>query len=617
MSLLAYDPDRVGHLHRSLRLAAEGLRSIACTDPAAADAVRVVRAMAAQVEQTWLPLAARLLTEAPLSRAQRDHRHLGALDQSLVRVMAEGYGWSVQLDPLTDDASVVTAEEARALGAMLGEIDLAGLLADPVQLRWLAQQLQVIGRDARLGAEFVANMRDWTTLTRLLGTTRASLDGAGNPPSAGATTVADLDRVLDGLMAAWRATLPASVLQARTSATIASLLPPLDHPDPYVQALLLRSLRLEPATLAEVTGELLRGWVDTKAGGGSTIDLDQPYGANAADLLLPLLLADPAACAHFMTLVAERPAILFETLDDPEIGHRVALVGTDPANTGSAAAGRALLAVLGYFDVDPYSTAPNTDGYPGDYGPFLADLVAPWLLQFSGANEEWQADDMTKQHALAIALRDDAGLQHLAAAGQRIADGFTRTLAAGPITAATLELAAQVGGLLNILGQLEVEQRADDEADRPRYLWDLSWTVIGAAGSLLPGGPAAGVAVGGTIAGVEELLGPAFDEPDPERVRRDAEYARDVASTAAVAVTLAALFQSWRDSGDLPATAAPPPVPDVDQSCPSDAYRDAVEAWVAQLPGGPAGMMGLGAIAIVDNFSSRGQAEQQCARAAF
>lgn len=615
MGLLAYDPDRVGRLHRSLQLAADGLRAVSCGDPAAADALQVVRAMNAQIEQVWLPLASHLLTQDPLSRSQRDRQHLGALDQSLVRVMADGYGWSVQADPLQDDTAVVTAEEARALGAMLGEVDLAALLDDPVQLRRLAQQLQVIGRDPRLGAEFVANMRDWSTLTTLLGTRRAELAGGTRAPAAGATTVADLGAVVDGLMAAWRTTLPASVLQARTSATVASLLPPLGHPDPYVQALLLRSLRLDAITVAQVAGELLRGWVDTKqTWGRGTIDLEQPYGANAADLLLPLLLGDPAACTYFMTLVADHPAILFETLDDPEIGHRVAMIGTDPANSESAAAGRAVLAVLGWFDVDPYGTAPNTDGYAGDYGPFLADLVAPWLLQFSGANEEWAADDMTKQHGLAIALRDDTGLQHLAAGGRRIADGFTSTLAGGPITATTLELAAQVGGLLNILGQLQVEQQVSDERDRPRYLWDLTWTVIGAAGSLLAGGPAS-VAVGGTVAGVQQLLGPAFGEPDPERVRRDAEYARDVASTVAVAVTLAALFQSWRAGGDLPAGATPPPVPSVDQPCPSDAYRDEVEAWTAQLPGGPTGVMALGALTIVDNFSSRGQAEQQCARA--
>ena len=81
MGLLAYDPQRVGRLRQALVEAVDDLRRVTCTDPAATDAMRVVRSAVAQIDATWLPLVDRLLASDPLSRAQRIAAQITSLDQ--------------------------------------------------------------------------------------------------------------------------------------------------------------------------------------------------------------------------------------------------------------------------------------------------------------------------------------------------------------------------------------------------------------------------------------------------------------------------------------------------------------------------------------------------------
>ena len=374
MALLAYDPQRVGRLRQALVEAADDLRRVTCTDPAAADAMRVVRSAVAQMDATWLPLVDRVLTSDPLSGGQRRAAQIDSLDQSLIRVMADGYGWSVQQDPLSDDTTIVTVEEARALAATLNHVDPEALANDPEQLAWLAQQLAVIGRDPALSAQFLANFHNWDVLPLALAHQRANSYGSGYSAS---TVAADIDPVFAGLMSIWRTSLPAATLHAGTAASIAELLPPMSDPDPYVQALMLDALHLDPIALATVANQLLRTWLDDKATLGVSLDLTVPFGPNTADILLQGIADDPAASAYFLGLIVDRPALLFQTLDDAEIGYRVALNGTDPAHASPGNAERTVLSILDYFWVDPYATDLATDGYAGDYGPFLGHLVAP------------------------------------------------------------------------------------------------------------------------------------------------------------------------------------------------------------------------------------------------
>ena len=127
MAMLAYDPDRVRRLQATMVAALDGLRAVSCADPTAGDAVRLVRATAERLELTWLPIVDRVLSTDPLSKAQRRSELIDTLDRSLIKVMADGYGWSVQKDPLSDNSATVSPEEARALGAMLNEVEYVEL----------------------------------------------------------------------------------------------------------------------------------------------------------------------------------------------------------------------------------------------------------------------------------------------------------------------------------------------------------------------------------------------------------------------------------------------------------------------------------------------------------
>ena len=574
--------------------------------------MRVVRSALEQFDATWLPLVTRLLDNDPLSRRFRTVLGFNSLDQSLIRVMADGYGWSVQHDPLADDSAVVTVDEARALGAMLNNVGVVALANDREQLAWLARQLDVIGRDAALSAEFLANFHNWDVLPYVLAQQRAY---SYDRDDADATFAGDIDPVFDGLMAIWMTTLPVATLRAGTAASITNLLPPMDKPDRYVQALMLHALRLDPIAMATVANELLRDWLDTKATFGTSIDLQVGFGPNAADLLLQDIACSSAASAAFLALVDDRPALLFETLDDPVIGHQIARSGTDPAHTSPAAAGRSVLSILDYFEIDPYIIL-DTDGYPGEYGPFLAQLVAPWLLQFTGANDEWAADDRTKARLLAVALSHEDSLHALVAAGHRIADGFAHTMATSPDDKEAVQLSRQVGGLLNLLGQLVVNEHIEDRNDQSNFLWEITWTVLDAASNLVPGGAAAKAVAGTGVSTLEEQLAVHFFGPNADVVRYDGEFSMDMALTVSASVMVTSLFHSWQQAGRISRDAVPPPMPttthdndDTTEECPSGQYRDDLERWADNLPA----ELGSTALNVADNFISRGQSEEHCA----
>ena len=612
MALLAYDPQRVSRLRCELVDAADDLRRVNCTDPAAADAIRVVRAATAQLDATWLPLVSRLLASDPLSGGQRRAAQINSLDQSLIRVMADGYGWSVQQDPLSDNAAVITVEEARALGAMLNNIESEALANDPKQLSWLAQQLIIIGRNPSLSAQFLANFHRWDVLTFVLAQQRAHSFGSDY---VGSTFAADLDPVFDGLMSIWRTTLPVATLHAGTATSITDLLPPMRDPEPYVQALLLRSLHLDPIALATVTNDLLRRWLDHKEAFDGSLDLAVPFGPNTADILLQDIASDATASASFLSLIGDRPAVLFQTLDDPEIGYRVALTGTDPRHASSASAEKAVLAILDYFQVNPYATTLLTDGYAGEYGPFLGQLVAPWLLQFTGANREWTADVASKVHLLAVALKDEQALQALVAEGERITEGFGHSLGTARSDDELRALSLQVGGLVSLLGQLVVNEHIHDEAERTHFLWDLTWTLLTAATNFVPGGVVANVAAAAMVTVLQAELAEYFVTKGADGVRHDGEFAMDVAVTLTAAFELSTLFESWVLDGRLNEDAPPPPAPlSIDsKGCPSSTYRGDVEQWAARLPT----EFKEAALHLVDSFIGGSQADEHCAELSY
>ncbi len=606
MGLLAYDPEGVAHLKHNLVAAADELRTVRSSDPAATQALRSIAAVRNDIELVWLPLITRILDNSALTREWWYTPHIpDSLQSALINVMADGYGWAVQRDPLNDDRSTVTPEEARALGAMFNTADLFELAEDRDQLEWLAQQLQVIGRDPALSAEFLANFDSWQTVTYALGLEYARSERAS------------IAAVFDGLLKVWITTLPPGAVTAGKSATLHALLPPIDDVDPFVQALMVRSLHLDAMTVATLTNELLTNWIALKSEPGTPTSIDRWIGpgSNAADLLLPLLLDDPAACVWFTELAARQPAILFETLNDPALAYQVVLIGTNPANTTVAAAGRAVLAILDYFQVDPYLRADfDSDGHPGEYGAFLGDLVAPWLVQFTMSNHEWEASAGEKAASLRVAVQDEQALEQLIADAERIRVGLVESLSTNDIAAAS-----QIGGLLNLLLQLSVNERVDDEIASTDGRFNLVWTVLGVASNFLPGGPLVGIAAGFALAALSNQLSEYLGQPDPTGVRRSAERAMDVALTLAGAEAVAQLFREWITDGRVAASHPPPPAVIVtgDNSwCPSAEYHDTFTQWQRDLPGGAHGSLSGQAGALLAAFVGASEAQSNCAEIA-
>ena len=604
MGLLAYDPERLARLKCRLAAAVDDLSALRCGDTAATDAMRSVSAIRDDIELVWLPLISRILDSTALTRdwwyavARSDD-----LQNSLINVMADGYGWTVQRDPLNDDATTVTAAEARALGAMLNSANLPALAADREQLRWLAQQLQIIGRNPALSTDFLANFKSWTNVTYVLGLEYAR----GERP--------DISAVFDGLMSVWKTTLPAQALIAGTSASLDALLPPGDDVDPYVQALMVRSLHLEAMTLATISNDLLTRWLSLKddPAAATTIDRQIGPGFNAGDILLPLLLADPAACVWFTELAARHPAILFETHNDSDMAYRIVLIGTDPANTSTTAAGRAVLAILDYFRVDPYRRPGlDTDGHPGEYGAFLGDLVAPWLLQFTMSDHQWSVSPGEKAASLRVALQDERAMQQLITNAERIRHGFVESLATNDIAAAN-----RVGELLNLLLQLSVNERVADEIASSDRRLDLLWTVVGVGSSFLPGGPLVGIAAGLALTALSSKLDEYLDQPDPTGVRRTAERTMDVALALAGADAVARLHQQWIVDDLIGRTHRPPPSVELtDASCPSAEYHGAFSEWRSKLPGGADGALSRQAGDLLAAFVGSSEAQSNCAEIA-
>ena len=288
------------------------------------------------------------------------------------------------------------------------------------------------------------------------------------------------------------------------------------------------------------------------------------------------------------------------------------LIGTDPANTTTAAAGDAVLAILDYFRVDPY-TRPgfDTDGHPGEYGQFLGGLVAPWLLQFTMSNDDWNATAGTKAALLRVALHDEQAMAQLVSDAERIRAGFTESLSTYDI-----EAAIQVGGLLNLLLQLSVNERVDDEIASTDERLNLLWTVVGAASNFLPGGPLVGIASGLLITALSTQVGEYLDQPDPTGVRRTAERTMDVALALAGADAESRLFEQWVTDGKIAASHVPPPAVDVTGNgdwCPSAEFHSAFDEWRSSLPGGREGTLGRQANDLLSAFVGSSEAQSNCA----
>lgn len=569
MGLLAYDPVRVARLQRALDELLAALRATRCADPSATAAMQAVRVLAAHIEEQWLPLTSRVLSADPLTSRQRRDAQVDRLDRSLVKVMADGYGWSVLHDPLSA-ASTVTPADARALGARLND-DSTVFVDDPEQMRWLARQLAIIGNDSALSREFLANFHDWAELCDRLAGHRALL--LSGEPFATSTTVAALDDVFAGLGLVAGHDLPSGACPMPDA-----VLPEMDLMHPYSAALVVRHLGLSGDLLGQLSEHLLSRWLDVPR----QHHLDRPPtdvhldGPNTADLLLPLVSTDPVAARWLVTAAVQQPDLLFATADDPELAHRLVLSATDPAHMSAADAAAVIVPIIEHFADGAYPLGAAADGYDGSWELFLVDLVAPWTLQFAPLNREFGLDPERQARLLGFVIDDADALDRLVADAAIVEAGVLRSLGNGSARALD-EFASYIG----LLGGLVVRERVDDE-ERAAAAFEMVIRVAGLATALVPGVPiVAGVAMG---AGLEATS--AFAPFDPVRVARDAQYAHEYSLTvtaAAVATTVSGMLSN---AGALPRGLPDPPLPDPHTDHPAVDYLLSLDRWLETLPGG-------------------------------
>ncbi len=552
MTYLAFDPDQVAGLAAAMTRSLDELRWVRCADPAALEAMRTVRLLRDELDAQWLPLVHRVVSSTALTGVHVP-ADLDDLRNSLAFVMA-GHGWSVTTDPTSTD--VVTAEEARALGARLNGVDAAGMVHDPSQLRWLAARLERIAADPELAASFLSNFHEWAPWGDALGRQRALMI-AGYDIRA-TVTIGDLDAVFAGLAHVQRAVL--HDLAAPHSATDLKW---LQEMHPYAASMTMRFLGLSGNALGLATQLILFHRPLT--------GLDALDGPDAADILFPLVADDPAAAEQFLTLAALRPEMLFERAADPAAAFELILQATDPARMSADVAGEIVPRLVDHLALAGVG--------PDGWRPFLVDLTAPWTLQFSPQNTQWLLTNDQRDRMLAFVLEDQDSLHRFVERADRVTAGFITSLSSGAPHALD-----ELGAFMAMIGELVVNGRMQDTEDRRRGV-ELVTTLAGLLTTAIPGiAVAAALSVGAIIINSSVA-------PDPAVAAREAGFGADLAVTSAGAAVAEQIARQWQRDGALPADFPMPPPADADAELPSQDFLISFVRWRASLPGGEFGRL--------------------------
>lgn len=363
---------------------------------------------------------------------------------------------------------------------------------------------------------------------------------------------------------------------------VQALLDDLDELSPYVAAVLVAHLGLHGAELAEVADRIVQRWCDEvwspELGAGAAMEFANGTRPNAADVLFPLLAADPAACFRYVELAGAHPRTLFQASTHPEIAHYIALTATDPSRVDTASAGRLLVPLLDWFADDWYAYYESAIDDP-DLPLFLVDLIAPWTMQLSPLNRGWGLDTHHQRHLLDALLHDDRALERLAANAESVRDGVIQHVLTGGADAQE-EYAAYCGMLAEVI----IHRRYEDEQARADA-WSLLLGIAGIAAAL-PLGPAGNVAVGAAFT----IVG-SFSPYDPERADDDEVYVQNYTRTITAALIAHEVYSRWLADGKIPNGTPIPPMPDPDAEHPLLAFREAFTAWLAHLPGGADGTL--------------------------
>jgi len=537
MGFLGYDSERLLWLSTAMRRTADKLAAIHNDDPAISASMVRVRSAERVLSATWLPVIGRMLSCDVLG-TEYAPVHLDGTDvRTAALFMLQGYGWQVATDPLgqVGDGTIrVTGAEARAIGALLSRSDISELIDTPEELAWLRQRLLVIGADPKLAADLAANL-DTTWVLAVLADEH--LDAAATGDWTRATQLAEVIAAC------------ATAVREHETAWVDELI----ELDPYAAALALRGLDLHGEELAAACDRILARWRNPPDGGGwPDADVGPTY---TADLLLPLLIADPDAATAFLQRAAAHPDIVFQTTNDGVLVRELLLVGTDPAHVSATAAGEIMVPTLEWLRNNVAWFHDDMIGGEFDARELLGELAAPWLLYFGPRVEDWGWSISEGKEILQFVVDDGRALDDLLAAMEQ----WRIELLVRPLVDADGRIdagwATDMAGLFILFDEVITKEVTDDA--RAARIWvDLLASAVTTVGTSFGDG-AIGLTVSATVpfvvSQVQDLLTDAgILPPDADLVAEmaRAETAQRKATTAIFAIV--ALAAQLVDSGDLP-----------------------------------------------------------------
>jgi hypothetical protein len=162
----------------------------------------------------------------------------------------------------------------------------------------------------------------------------------------------------------------------------------------------------------------------------------------------------------------------------------------------------------------------------------FVDLLAPWLVQLSPLNHDWQLTADHQRHLVEALLKDERALERLVANAEQLQAAVLRAAATGD-----KQLEAQLAAYAGLLAELLIRRRYDEE-QMQAACWSLILGIT-ATFAALPLNTAGNLAVGGgsTVAST-------FLPFDPERAASDEFYVQST-HTLTIALIAHQVFMAW------------------------------------------------------------------------
>jgi hypothetical protein len=480
-------------------------------------------------------------------------------------------GWTVLADPTdapySDDE---LAMNAAAIGSRL--TDPAVLFSlDTEATASLQIELDRLKRSPAASRAFVAALGD----NGMIGLTdhlarqrRPPRDGSSDAVSLTAEQMLrSIGAILDNIRPAADGDVPAIVLRL----------------DPVAAACVVSQLGIDKDALAAITLTILDRWQFGSPADDGRTSLDvlwsqsaNDVGGGPGDILIAHLITVPGASTAYVQLAIKRPpSVLFGTVADSTLFHRMMIDAVAPANASSQVARQITLFVLHTVRHNgDDSLNEMTRNNLADHR-YLGEMVAPWLLELVRSKPDWGVDAAVTYAGLDVLVSDATSrtflLDHV--------NVWLSKATLGVVGGSEL-LRALLGALNDIHGvwlELAIHNRVANDS-----LKTLVADLVVAVGGLFD----APLYVTVGLAGVSSWVQSMMTSTGGEALKRADAARSDAATTALAYVKLSQVYEAALADGSLPANTPkpPPPNPKGVTAGLGESYVDDIDAWKKTLP---------------------------------